>query len=135
MPVMLTLRRLLFVDAAGCAVMGTALAVAAGPLAALTMIGPSFLFRTGLILIAVAAVIGAIALPRITHRAGVAMVLAGNVGWVVASLGIVGLGIIAPNTLGAALVVTQAVAVAVLTGLEWAAASRHGAAGLGAGHS
>jgi hypothetical protein len=55
------------------------------------------------------------------------LVVAGNIGWVAASLGVIGLGILAPNAFGTAIIVTQATAVAVLTVLEWAVAS-HGTA-------
>jgi hypothetical protein len=117
----LTLRRLLAVDAASCFAMGLALTVAAQPVASLTAIGSTFLFGSGLILLAVAAFIIVVAMPQESSRPAVVVIAAGNVGWVAASLAVLALGIVSPNAFGAALVITQAAAVAVLALLEWIA--------------
>lgn len=115
---LLSLRNLLLADAATCAAMGLALASGAAPLAALTGLPAALLSYAGLALLPIAAVMLLIALRPALQPAGTWLVIAGNAAWVVASLALLLSGWVAPTATGAAFVVVQALAVAVLAKLE-----------------
>jgi hypothetical protein len=76
------------------------------------------LFNAGLSLCPIAAFIGFVAASSRPIAAGVWVVILGNVGWVVGSVLLLVAGGLAPNALGAAFVLVQAIAVAVLAELE-----------------
>ncbi|TNC63997.1 hypothetical protein [Rubellimicrobium roseum] len=114
------LRLILRVDGAACLVMGAGLATLASPLGALTDMPPAFLRATGLLLVPIATIILAIASRSRIPARGVALIVAGNTAWVVASLALPLLGLIQPNALGWMLLLGQAAAVAGLAGLEQA---------------
>lgn len=115
------LRRLLALDAATCAVMGVALIAAAGPVAAATALPEPLLSLAGAVLMPIAAFMALVAFREQVPAVGAVLVVAGNVLWVAASIGIVLAGLVAPNALGLALVIAQALAVTVLAGLEYRA--------------
>lgn len=114
------LSRLLAFDAVSCLAMGVVLAAASGPLAGLTGLPSGLLLAAGLLLLPVAALM-AFAAYR-PSPALVVLIVAGNAGWVAASLGL--FAFVAPNALGTAFVLGQAAFVAGLTLLEWNASRR-----------
>lgn len=118
----LSLRRLLLADAASCALMGAALLAAPQALGGWTGLPPALLSGAGLALLPVAAFMALLARGGAVPRWGLAVVLGGNVLWVVASLMLPLLGLVAPNALGWAFLLGQAGFVAALAWLEGAAA-------------
>ena len=110
------LRTILLFDAATCAVMGAALALASGPIARFTYIPPSLLFYAGLSLFPIAAFIAIVAMRP--APATVWLVILGNLGWVAGSALLLVSSWIAPNGLGYAFIAVQAAAVAIITKLE-----------------
>lgn len=121
-----SLRSLLLLDAATCAAMGLTLDFGAAPLAALTGLPEPLLLYAGLSLLPIAAFMVLVALRPTLQPVGGRLVVAGNAGWVLASLLLLATGWVAPNSLGIAFVLAQALAVAALALLE-AAALRRGA--------
>lgn len=124
-----SLNALLAVDATTCAVMGAALMVAARPVAAITALPAGLLFWAGAVLLPIAAFMALTARGRPVSRFAAALVVAGNAGWVIASLLLPAFGWIAPNLLGWAFIGAQAAVVTVLAALEaQAMQARHAAA-------
>lgn len=119
-----SLRALLLIDAATCAAMGAALDLGARPLAGLTDLSPALLHYAGFSLFPIAAFMALVALRPALQPVGAPLVIAGNGAWVLASLLLLASGWIAPNGLGVAFVLLQAVAVAALALLELAALRR-----------
>jgi hypothetical protein len=111
-------RRLLLIDAMTCGVMGAVLILGADALGSLTRIPPALLFYAGLGLFPIAAFMAVVATRPVIQPAAMWLVVAGNGLWVVASLMLVLAGWIAPNPLGTAFIVAQALVVAVLAKLE-----------------
>lgn len=111
-----SLKRLLLLDAATCVVMGLVLLVLSGFVAGLTAIPGTLLVYAGALLVPIGLFMAATSLWWPTSAAAVWPIIAGNVGWVIASLAL--LAAIPPNTLGVALIVAQAVVVAVLAWAE-----------------
>lgn len=118
------LRKLIFFDGATCAVLGIGLAAGASPVAALTAIPAGLLFYAGLALLPIAAFMFWAATRARLSAAAVWLIIAGNALWVAGSLWLAFSGWIAPNALGLAFILMQAVAVAVLAALEYAALHR-----------
>jgi hypothetical protein len=112
-----TLKSLLVIDALTCFVFGLLLVVAAAPLAGLLGLPQSLLFYAGVVLFPCAALMTLAA--KTLAKPLVAMVIAGNVAWVVASIAL--LSMFEVTTLGVAFVLAQAVAVSALAVLEWRA--------------
>lgn len=110
------LRRLLWLDFASCAAMAVVLAGAGDVVERLTGLPGAVRIAATAILIAAAAVMALTAMKRPLLRAGAWLVILGNLAWVVASLGLLGAGVL--TGAGVALVLVQAVAVAGLAGLE-----------------
>lgn len=119
-----SLRSLLLIDAATCAAMGLGLSLAAAPGATLTGLPPALLTGAGLVLLPIAAFLALVALRPPLQAAGGRLAVAGNAGWVLASIALLASGWVQPNGLGTAFVLAQAGAVAVLTLLELAALRR-----------
>jgi hypothetical protein len=113
-----SLRSLLLIDAATCALMGLALESGAVPIAALTGLPADLLFYAGLSLLPIAAVMALVALRPALRPAGAWLIIVGNLAWTVASLILLVSGWVAPNGLGIACVLAQAAAVAALALLE-----------------
>lgn len=123
MPIRLRLSSLLALDAATCAAMGILLLGAARPLAAATDIPAGLLTGAGALLLPIAVFMAILSRMNTVPRWGVNMVLLGNLGWVIASIALPLTGVISPNLIGWIALLGQAVAVAVLTGLERDAAN------------
>lgn len=115
-PSLFSLRGLLLLDAATCAAMGALLVLAAGPIAGLTAIPETLLLYAGLSLPPVAAFMAMVATRQPVPRAGVWLIILGNICWVAASLVVV--GATAPNPLGIGFLLAQAAVVALLAKLE-----------------
>jgi hypothetical protein len=115
-----TIRRVLFVDAATCVVMGAALFAAAGALASILALPETLLRYAGLSLFPIAAFIGWAATRSHSQPGAVWLVIAGNVLWVLASLALLLGEWVSPNALGYAFVMAQAACVALLAALEYA---------------
>jgi hypothetical protein len=122
------LRRVLLADAAICLATGLLMTFGAGLIAGQTQLPPELLRPAGLSLFPIAAFIAFVATRRTLSRAGVWLVIMGNVGWVGASLGVLLGGAISPNAFGYAFVAVQALAVAVLAELEFTGVRKLGAA-------
>lgn len=115
------LRRTLAVDAVTCAAAGALMAFAAAPLAPLTGLPQPLLLWAGVALFPVAAIMALLSRRQSAPVALVWLVILGNAGWVVGSLAV--LVLTTPTALGVAFVIAQAAAVAVLTVLEYRAAT------------
>ena len=112
------LKTVLMVDAATCLGFGILLTAAAGLLASWLGLPSALLFYAGVILFPSAALM-AITGRQVTPSAGLVwLIIVGNLGWVVASIGILMLPSIAPTMLGYAFVIVQAVAVCGLAAFE-----------------
>lgn len=112
------LRTLLLLDAATCTLMGAVLTLGTDLLAAWTAIPAALLFYAGAVLFPVALFMTVVATRVRANRAAVRLVVAGNGLWVATSLGLLVGGWIAPNALGQAFIVAQALAVALFAALE-----------------
>jgi hypothetical protein len=113
------LGRILLIDAATCAAMGGLLILGAGPIAGLTAMPEPLLFWAGVLLIPVAAYMALVARRATDSGAAVWLAILGNLGWVAASLAL--FAFVAPNALGAILVLGQAAVVAALAWAEFTA--------------
>jgi hypothetical protein len=117
---MFAIRRVLFIDAATCLVMGAVLLAAAGALASLLALPDLLLRYAGLSLLPIAAFMAWVATRSPLPRAGAWLVVAGNVLWVAASIGLLLGAWVSPNALGYGFVLAQAACVALLAALEYA---------------
>ena len=113
-----SLRALLLMDAVSCAGLGALLLAVPSVIANWTDIPPSLLHEAGLFLIPIATSLALIARMELVPHRGVALVVAGNLLWVAASLLLPLLGLIAPNALGWVFLSGQAGFVTILTWLE-----------------
>ena len=113
------LRRALLADAASSAAMGVMLLSAAGALAALLRLPEMLLVGAGIILLPYAALVGYCGLRETLPRALVRAVIVANALWAVDSIALLLGGWIAPNALGEAFVVAQAVIVALFAELQY----------------
>jgi hypothetical protein len=118
------LRTVLLVDAATCLLTGAVMKTGAIALAELTGIPAPVLLYAGISLFPVAAFIALVAAMPAISVAGVWLVIVGNAAWVAASLGLMVSGAIEPNALGYAFIAGQALAVAMLAGLEYVGLQR-----------
>lgn len=114
----LSLRRFLLVDAATCLAMGLLLALGAGPVGEITGLPAGLLLYAGIALLPIAAFMAVAAIPRTVSALAAWVVILGNAGWVAGSVALLVTGWVAPNALGVAFVLGQALAVAVLAKLE-----------------
>jgi hypothetical protein len=112
-----TLKPLLVADALTCFVFGALLVAAAAPLATLLGLPESLLFYAGVVLFPSAALMALAA--KTLAKPLVAVVIAGNAAWVVASVGV--LMMLDVTALGLVFIVAQAVVVSILAVLEWRA--------------
>jgi hypothetical protein len=118
------LRRTLAVDAVTCVGAGALMTFAAAPLAPFTGLPQLLLVGAGIALFPVAAVMAWLSRRRSAPAALVWLVILGNAGWVAGSVAV--LVLTAPTAFGTAFVAAQALAVAVLTGLEYRGAMTGG---------
>jgi hypothetical protein len=118
METLMTLRRILLIDAATCALTGLVLSLFAPTLEPLLGLPYALLQYAGLALLPIAAFMAWVALRAKPPVLGVWTVIAGNAAWVLASLLLVVW--LSPSLLGYAFVIAQAVVVALLAELEYA---------------
>ena len=122
------LRTVLRFDAATCVATGLLMSAGSGFLAGLTQIPSGVLLSAGLSLFPIAAFIAFVAAREPVWPIGVWLVIVGNIGWVLASIWLVGGGAINANVLGITFVLMQAGAVALLAVLEYVGLGREAAA-------
>lgn len=113
------LQNILLLDAATCLAMGAMLGLAAPLAGELTNLPAGFLRVVGLALIPVGLFILATARGNPPNRALVWVVVLGNAGWVLASLALLVVDALAPNGLGIAFILAQAVVVAIFAEVEF----------------
>lgn len=118
------LQRILLLDAATCGAMGLALSLLAAPLEPLLGLPFTLLQYAGLALLPSGAFMAWVGTRQPAPPAGLRIIIAGNVLWVVASLLL--LPWLSPTPLGYVFVILQAAAVAALAGLEVQASRRGG---------
>lgn len=121
-----TLSNILLLDAATCVVTGALMAFGSSFVAGLTHIPAPLLFWAGLVLFPIAALMVYAGVQVPPPRAIVWLIVLGNIGWVIASLGL--FAFIAPNALGTLFILAQAIVVALLAMLEHSALQRSGMA-------
>jgi ABC-type xylose transport system permease subunit len=117
-----TLQNVLLLDAATCIAAGALMAFGSNFVAGLTAIPAPLLTWAGLILFPCAALMIFAGLQASPSRPIVWLIVLGNIGWVIASLGV--FAFIAPNALGTIFILAQAAVVAVLALLEHNALQR-----------
>ncbi|WP_173087963.1 hypothetical protein [Devosia sp. 1635] len=119
----LSLRRLLFIDAATCTAMALLLLTGSGPLSRLTAIPSSFLFYAGMLLLSVAIFMAITARRQYPANWATNFIILGNIAWVVASIALPFAGLFTPSALGWTFLLVQAAIVLVLALLERRAAA------------
>ena len=120
------LQNVLLLDAATCVGAGALMAFGPSFVAGLTHIPAPLLTWAGLILLPCAALMLYAGLQAAPSRGIVWLIVLGNIGWVIASVGV--FAFIAPNALGTIFILAQAAVVAVLALLEHNAMQRSGVA-------
>lgn len=113
------LRRALVADAIFSGVAGLGSTFGAGIFAPLFNLPEVFLREVGLFVIAYAAFVGWLGTRQAMMKALVLLVITGNAAWTLGSIALLLSGAVAPNTLGIAMVVAQAVATGVLAELQY----------------
>ncbi len=113
------LRRVLLADAATSAAMGVLLLSAAATLAALLRLPEMLLYGAGIVLLPYAALVGYFGLRETLPRPFVWAVIVANARWAADSIALLLGGWVAPNALGEAFVVAQAVVVALFAELQY----------------
>ncbi|TWF77478.1 hypothetical protein FHX44_113388 [Pseudonocardia hierapolitana] len=113
------LRFALRLDAAGSGTLGLLGLAAAAPLADLMGATEGALYGTGAFLVGYALALVLLAARPVIPRAGAWTVVVGNSLWVLGSIGAVVAGRDTFTTLGVAVVLAQAAAVAVFADLQW----------------
>ena len=120
------LRRAILGDAIFSGASAVLLTFGAGALAPITGLPEALLRETGLFLVAYAALVGWLGSRPLMPKAPVVIVIAGNVAWTLASIGLLLSGAVTPNLLGEAFVAAQAIAVASLAELQYIGLRRSG---------
>jgi hypothetical protein len=113
------LRRALLADAIFSGASALLLSLGAGALAPLLDLPQALLRETGLFLIAYTALVGWLGTRPSMPRALVAIVVAGNAAWTIASIALLFSGWVTPNLLGEILVAAQAIVVGVFAELQY----------------
>lgn len=116
-----SLRTLLYIDAATCAAFGVLLAAASGIAGGIMQLPSALLFYAGLGLLPVAVFMLLMARHEPIHPTAAWVIIVGNVLWVGGSFLLLAGGWVAPNILGVAFIVVQALVVAGFAWLEHAA--------------
>lgn len=122
------LRRAIQADAIFSGVSAVLLTFGAGALAPPLNLPEALLRETGLFLIAYAALVGWLGTRQSMPKALVAIVIAGNAAWTIASIALLFSGAVTPNLLGEAFVAAQAIAVGALAELQYIGLHRSGGA-------
>src|ERR1700694_905798 len=124
----LFLRRAILADAIFSGISAVLLTFGAGALAPLFDLPEALLRETGLFLIAYAALVGWLGTRPSMPKALVAIVVAGNAAWTLASVALLFSGAVTPNLLGEAFVAIQAIAVGALAELQYIGLRKSGGA-------
>jgi hypothetical protein len=122
------LRRAILADAIFSGLSAVLLTFGAGALAPLLDLPEALLRETGLFLIAYAALVGWLGTRASMPRALVAIVIAGNAAWTLASIALLFSAAVTPNLVGEAFVVMQAIAVGAFAELQYIGLRRSGGA-------
>jgi hypothetical protein len=113
------LRRVLLIDAVTSAASGLAMIVFAEVLASVSQLPVNLISEAGIVLLPFAAFVGFVASRSEPARFAVWAIIALNIVWVVDSIGLLFTGWVAPNAVGYAVVIVQAMGVLVLADLEY----------------
>jgi len=124
----LFLRRALLADAIFSGAGAIGFTLGAGMFAAFLNLPEALLRETGLFLVAYAIFVGWLGTRPSMPKALVAIVVAGNAAWTVASIALLFSGLVTPNLLGEAVVVAQAIATGVFAELQYMGLRRSGGA-------
>lgn len=124
----LFLRRAILADAIFSGASAVLLTFGAGELAPLLNLPEALLRETGLFLVAYAALVGWLGIRPSMPKPLVAIVIAGNAAWTVASIALLFSGAVTPNLLGELFVAVQAIIVGVLAELQFIGLRRSGGA-------
>jgi hypothetical protein len=122
------LRRAILADAIVSGAMALLLTFGAGMLAPWLNLPEALLRETGLFLIAYAILVGWLGTRATMPKALVAIVIAGNAAWTIASIALLFSGAVAPNLLGEAFVALQAIAVGAFAELQYIGLRKSGGA-------
>jgi hypothetical protein len=120
------LRRALLADAIFSGAGALAMAPGASMLAALLDLPETLLLETGLFLFAYAALVAWLGTRAAVPKLLVAIVIAGNAAWTIASIALLFSGSVSPNLLGELFVVAQAIGTGVLAELQYIGLRRSG---------
>ena len=124
----LFLRRAILADAIFSGVSAVLLTFGAGELAPLLNLPEALLRETGLFLVAYAALVGWLGMRPSIPKPLIAIVIAGNAAWTVASIALLFSGAVMPNLLGELFVAVQAIIVGALAELQFIGLRRSGGA-------
>ena len=113
------LRTVIAADAALCGLGGAGFAFQAGLLEGLLGLSPALMQPVGLFLIGYAALLAWLATRPSLSRRAVWGLVAFNLAWAAESVALVALGWVQPTTLGAAVVIGQGVAAAIVADVQW----------------
>ena len=122
------LRRDILADAIFSGISALLLTFGGGALAPLLNLPEALLRETGLFLIAYATLVGWLGTRSSMPKVLVAIVIAGNAAWTLASVALLFSGAVTPNLLGEAFVVMQAIAVGAFAELQYVGLRRSGGA-------
>src|SRR5437868_1545240 len=122
----LLLRRALLADAVFSGISALLLSFGAGLLASLLNLPETLLRETGLFLVAYAALVGWLGTRQAIPKVLVAVVVAGNAAWAVASIALLFSGAVTPNLSGEVFVALQAIAVGIFAELQFVGLRRSG---------
>lgn len=115
----LFLRRAIQFDAIFSGISAVALTFGAGMMAPLLNLPEALLRESGLFLIAYTALVGWLGTRQTMPKALVAIVIAGNAVWTLASIALLFSGAVTPNLLGEVAVAAQAIAVGAIAELQY----------------
>ena len=113
------LSRALLADAIFSGVSAAGLTLGAGLLAPFLNLPEALLRETGLFLIAYTALVGWLGTRQTMPKILVAIVIAGNIAWTIASIALLFSGAVTPNLLGEVFVAAQAIATGVFAELQY----------------
>ena len=122
------LRRALLADAVFSGIAAMVLTLDAGALAPMLALPEALLLETGLFLIAYTALVGWLGTRQTMPKILVAIVIAGNIAWTIASIALLFSGAVTPNLLGEIFVAAQAIVVGALAELQYIGLRRSGGA-------
>ena len=120
------LRRALLADSIFSGAGAVIFSLGAGGLAPLLNLPEGLLRETGLFLIAYTALVGWMSTRQSLPRALVAIVVAGNAVWTLASIALLFSGAVTPNLLGEVTVAAQAIATGIFAELQYIGLRRSG---------